>query len=153
MLADEQRLAARAATLLVAATVTLTKSVLNETRASTARTAACFHPLSAATSPSTTLLRKREVSMPADMGMGKSFMLSLLAERMSEEHKLPASDRPDTKAYEESLVESLAEDWRYLDQWAIRGEGLFAVNALAERQAQQAAPAMSPSRPRRDGGV
>lgn len=34
----------------------------------------------------------------------------------------------------------------YLVQWAIQGEVLLAINALAERQAQQAAPAMSPSR-------
>ena len=57
------------------------------------------------------------------------------------------------KAYDEPLAESLAEAWRYLGQWAIHGEVLFAINALAERRAQQAAPAMSPSRPRRDGGV
>ena len=67
--------------------------------------------------------------------------------------KLPESARPGTKAYDESLVDSLAEAWHYLEQWAIHGEVLFALNALAERQTQQAAPAMSPLRPRRDGGV
>ncbi|UQA91230.1 hypothetical protein [Streptomyces halobius] len=49
--------------------------------------------------------------------------------------KLPESARPGTKAYDEPLAESHAEAWHYLDQWAIHGEVLFAVNALAERQA------------------
>ncbi|WP_338675897.1 hypothetical protein V1460_25235 [Streptomyces sp. SCSIO 30461] len=47
---------------------------------------------------------------------------------------------PGTEAYGEPL----AEAWHSLDQWAVRGEVLFAVNVLAERQAKQAAPAMSP---------
>ncbi|MEV7870188.1 hypothetical protein AB0P17_29775 [Streptomyces sp. NPDC088124] len=67
--------------------------------------------------------------------------------------KPPESARPVTKAYDESLIENLAEAWHYLDQWAIHGEVFFAVNPLAERQAQQAAHAMFPSRPRRDDGV
>ncbi|MFJ8018674.1 hypothetical protein [Streptomyces sp. NPDC096311] len=53
---------------------------------------------------------------------------------------------PGTKAYDGPLSESHAEAWHYLDQWTIHGEVLFAVTALAERQAQQAAPVMSPSR-------
>ncbi|MDQ1031381.1 hypothetical protein QF035_008963 [Streptomyces umbrinus] len=53
---------------------------------------------------------------------------------------------PGMKAYDEPLAESHAEAWHYLDQWAIHREVLFAINALAERQAQQATPAMSPSR-------
>ncbi|MFC8125526.1 hypothetical protein [Streptomyces sp. NPDC057302] len=47
---------------------------------------------------------------------------------------------PGTKAYDEPLAESHAEAWNYLDQWAIHGETLFASNALAERQVQQAPP-------------
>lgn len=53
---------------------------------------------------------------------------------------------PGTKAYDEPLAERRIEAWHYLGQWAIHGEVLFAINALAERQAQQAAPAVSPSR-------
>ncbi|MFE0138217.1 hypothetical protein ACFWY6_42740 [Streptomyces sp. NPDC059037] len=43
--------------------------------------------------------------------------------------------RPGMKVYDEPLAESHAEAWYHLDQWAIHGEVLFAVNALAERQA------------------
>ncbi|WP_258564456.1 hypothetical protein [Streptomyces himalayensis] len=53
---------------------------------------------------------------------------------------LPASARPGTKEYDEPLAESHAEAWSYLDQWAIHGQALFAVNALAERQARAATP-------------
>lgn len=51
---------------------------------------------------------------------------------------LPESARPGTTAYEEPLAESHAEAWSYLDQWAIHGQALFAVNALAERQSRAA---------------
>nr|WP_236071275.1 hypothetical protein [Streptomyces polyasparticus] len=47
---------------------------------------------------------------------------------------LPESARPGTKAYEEPLAESYAEAWSYLDQWAIHGQALFAINALARKQ-------------------
>jgi hypothetical protein len=60
---------------------------------------------------------------------------------------------PGTKAYDEALVESLAEAWHHLDQRTVHGEIFFVGNAPAERQAQQAALAMSPSQPRQDGGV
>ncbi|WP_246113552.1 hypothetical protein [Streptomyces montanus] len=50
-------------------------------------------------------------------------------------NELLKSARPGTKAYDELLVESLAEAWHYLDQGVIHGEVLFAINALAERQA------------------
>ncbi|WP_329539286.1 hypothetical protein [Streptomyces sp. NBC_01358] len=53
---------------------------------------------------------------------------------------LPESARPGTPAYEEPLAESYAEAWPYLDQWAIHGQALFAVNALAEQQSRAAAP-------------
>ncbi|MEU7320908.1 hypothetical protein AB0465_14110 [Streptomyces griseoviridis] len=53
---------------------------------------------------------------------------------------------PGTKAYDEPLAESHAEAWHYLGQWLVHGEIPFAINALAERQARRAAPAMSPSR-------
>ncbi|WP_371665731.1 hypothetical protein OG306_29380 [Streptomyces sp. NBC_01241] len=53
---------------------------------------------------------------------------------------LPESARPGTAAYEEPLAESYAEAWHYLDQWAIHGQALFAVNALAERQSKTGAP-------------
>ncbi|MFJ8978757.1 hypothetical protein [Streptomyces sp. NPDC102282] len=53
---------------------------------------------------------------------------------------LPESARPGTTAYEEPLAESYAEAWHYLDQWAIHGQALFAVNALAERQSKTGAP-------------
>jgi len=53
---------------------------------------------------------------------------------------------PGTKAYDGPLAESHAEACHYLDQWAIHGEVLFAITARAERQAQQAAPVMSPAR-------
>ncbi|MFJ9058446.1 hypothetical protein [Streptomyces sp. NPDC102409] len=53
---------------------------------------------------------------------------------------LPESARPGTTAYEEPLAESYAEAWHYLDQWAIHGQALFAVNALAERQSRAGAP-------------
>ncbi|MGW0868912.1 hypothetical protein ACWD3Z_00310 [Streptomyces sp. NPDC002740] len=53
---------------------------------------------------------------------------------------------PGTKAYDGPLAESHAEAWHYLGQWAIHGEVLFAITALAERQVQQAAPVMSRSR-------
>ncbi|MFD9069081.1 hypothetical protein [Streptomyces lasiicapitis] len=53
---------------------------------------------------------------------------------------LPESTGPGTKAYEEPLAESYAEAWSHLDQWAIHGQALFAVNALAERQLRANAP-------------
>ncbi|MEK8146161.1 hypothetical protein NKH18_47960 [Streptomyces sp. M10(2022)] len=53
---------------------------------------------------------------------------------------LPESARPGTTAYEDSLAESYAEAWPYVDQWAIHGQALFAVNALAERQSRVGAP-------------
>ncbi|MEU9069017.1 hypothetical protein AB0D60_19285 [Streptomyces sp. NPDC048306] len=55
---------------------------------------------------------------------------------------LPESARPGTKAYEEALAESYAEAWSYLDQWAIHGQALFAVNALAQKQSTASAPAL-----------
>ncbi|SBT92184.1 hypothetical protein GA0115233_104121 [Streptomyces sp. DI166] len=56
---------------------------------------------------------------------------------------LPASALPGTKAYEEPLAESYAEAWSYLDQWAIHGQALFAVNALAQRHSATSAPTQS----------
>ncbi|MFF3640357.1 hypothetical protein [Streptomyces sp. NPDC002564] len=49
------------------------------------------------------------------------------------EAALPESARPGTAAYEEPLAESYAEAWSYLDQWAVHGQALFAVHALAQR--------------------
>ncbi|MFJ9085753.1 hypothetical protein ACIRL3_25360 [Streptomyces sp. NPDC102384] len=68
---------------------------------------------------------------------------------------LPASARPGTKAYEEPLAESYAEAWHYLDQWAIHGQALFAVNALAERQSRAAGrtAAVAPPAPAADAAV
>lgn len=53
---------------------------------------------------------------------------------------LPARARPGTKAFEEPLAESYAEAWHYLDQWAIHGQALFAINALAQKQPKASAP-------------
>lgn len=55
---------------------------------------------------------------------------------------LPESARPGTKAYEDPLTESYAEAWSYLDQWAIHGQALFAVNALAQWQSNASALAL-----------
>ncbi|ELS55904.1 hypothetical protein [Streptomyces viridochromogenes] len=55
---------------------------------------------------------------------------------------LPESARPGTKAYEDPLAESYAEAWSYLDQWAIHGQALFAVNALAQWQSNASALAL-----------
>ncbi|MGX1632780.1 hypothetical protein ACWGUL_01785 [Streptomyces albidoflavus] len=52
---------------------------------------------------------------------------------------LPESAQPGTASYEEPLAESCAEAWHYLDQWAVHGEAVFAVNALAERQSKAGA--------------
>ncbi|WP_063757815.1 hypothetical protein [Streptomyces fulvoviolaceus] len=54
---------------------------------------------------------------------------------------LPASARPGTEAFDEPLAESYAEAWHYLDQWAIHGQALFAINALAQKQSKASAPA------------
>ncbi|MEU6353072.1 hypothetical protein ABZ896_27715 [Streptomyces sp. NPDC047072] len=54
---------------------------------------------------------------------------------------LPAQARPGTQAFEDPLAESYAEAWHYLDQWAIHGQALFAINALAQRQPKASAPA------------
>lgn len=56
---------------------------------------------------------------------------------------LPESARPGTKAYEEPLAESYAEAWSYLDQWAVHGQALFAVNALAQKQSTASTPTLS----------
>ncbi|OKJ72221.1 hypothetical protein [Streptomyces sp. CB02460] len=53
---------------------------------------------------------------------------------------LPESAQPGTTAYEEPLAESHAEAWHYLNQWAIHGQALFTVNALAARQSKTGAP-------------
>ncbi|MCX5059006.1 MULTISPECIES: hypothetical protein [Streptomyces] len=55
---------------------------------------------------------------------------------------LPASARPGTEAFEERLAESYAEAWHYLDQWAIHGQALFAINALAQKRPKASAPAL-----------
>ncbi|MFD9224864.1 hypothetical protein ACFWDI_33810 [Streptomyces sp. NPDC060064] len=60
---------------------------------------------------------------------------------------LPESAVPGTKAYEEPLAESYAEAWSYLDQWAIHGQALFAVNALAQKQSTASAPTLSTTAP------
>ncbi|MEU5898654.1 hypothetical protein [Streptomyces venezuelae] len=60
---------------------------------------------------------------------------------------LPDSARPGTRAYEEPLAESYAEAWPHLDQWAIHGQVIFAVNALAQRQATAAATALPATAP------
>ncbi|MET9185149.1 hypothetical protein ABZX63_07800 [Streptomyces tendae] len=60
---------------------------------------------------------------------------------------LPDSAHPGTQAYEEPLAESYAEAWSYLDQWAIHGQALFAVNALAQRQSNASAPALPSTAP------
>ncbi|MFF4361552.1 hypothetical protein [Streptomyces sp. NPDC001604] len=60
---------------------------------------------------------------------------------------LPESAKPGTTAYEEPLAESYAEAWSYLDQWAIHGQALFAVNALAQRQSTASASALSATAP------
>ncbi|MEV8125400.1 hypothetical protein AB0P07_15060 [Streptomyces sp. NPDC085944] len=60
---------------------------------------------------------------------------------------LPESARPGTRAYEEPLAESYAEAWSHLDQWAIHGQVIFAVNALAQRQATAAATALPTTAP------
>jgi len=60
---------------------------------------------------------------------------------------LPASARPGTVAYEEPLAESYAEAWSYLDQWAIHGQALFAVNALAQSRSAASAPTRSTASP------
>ncbi|ROQ70154.1 hypothetical protein EDD93_4661 [Streptomyces sp. 840.1] len=62
------------------------------------------------------------------------------ADWRTERAALPDNARPGTRAYEEPLAESYAEAWSYLDQWAIHGQALFAVNALAERQSRAGAP-------------
>ncbi|MFF4031687.1 hypothetical protein ACFYZ2_18375 [Streptomyces sviceus] len=55
---------------------------------------------------------------------------------------LPASARPGTEAFDEPLAESYAEAWHYLDQWAIHGQALFAINALAQKRPKASAPAL-----------
>ncbi|MEV7731686.1 hypothetical protein AB0O75_06145 [Streptomyces sp. NPDC088921] len=55
---------------------------------------------------------------------------------------LPASARPGTEAFDEPLAESYAEAWHYLDQWAIHGQALFALNALAQKRPTASAPAL-----------
>jgi hypothetical protein len=60
---------------------------------------------------------------------------------------LPDSARPGTKGYEEPLAESYAEAWSYLDQWAIHGQALFAINALAQKQSTASALTLSTTAP------
>ncbi|MEU8482405.1 hypothetical protein [Streptomyces sp. NPDC048641] len=55
---------------------------------------------------------------------------------------LPGTAKPGTKAFEEPLAESYAEAWSYLDQWAIHGQAIFAVNALSQKQLGGAAPVL-----------
>ncbi|WP_327352863.1 hypothetical protein [Streptomyces sp. NBC_01304] len=54
---------------------------------------------------------------------------------------------PGTKAYDEPLAESHAEAWSYLDQWAIHGQALFAINALAQKQSTASALTLSTTAP------
>ncbi|MER5440838.1 hypothetical protein [Streptomyces sp. NPDC002790] len=63
------------------------------------------------------------------------------------EAALPESAQPGTKAYDEPLAESYAEAWSYLDQWAIHGQALFAVNALAQRHSSTPAPTLTATAP------
>ncbi|WP_030661399.1 hypothetical protein [Streptomyces cellulosae] len=60
---------------------------------------------------------------------------------------LPAHARPGTEAFEEPLAESYAEAWHYLDQWAIHGQALFAINALVQKQSKASAPALVTATP------
>ncbi|MFD3563538.1 hypothetical protein ACFWVU_28285 [Streptomyces sp. NPDC058686] len=66
---------------------------------------------------------------------------------LAERAALPESARPGTKAYEEPLAESYAEAWSYLDQWAIHGQALFAVNALAQRPSTASALSLRATAP------
>ncbi|MDQ0810310.1 hypothetical protein QFZ63_002024 [Streptomyces sp. B3I7] len=60
---------------------------------------------------------------------------------------LPARARPGTEAFEELLTESYAEAWHYLDQWAIHGQALFAINALVQKQSKASAPTLVTATP------
>ncbi|MFI2204609.1 hypothetical protein ACH47Z_28255 [Streptomyces sp. NPDC020192] len=60
---------------------------------------------------------------------------------------LPEAAKPGTMAYEEPLAESYAEAWSYLNQWAIHGQALFAVNALAQKQSEASAPTLVTTTP------
>ncbi|MFJ5071264.1 hypothetical protein ACIQC7_33085 [Kitasatospora sp. NPDC088556] len=58
--------------------------------------------------------------------------------------KLPESARPGTKTYDESLVDSLAGAWHYLDQWAIQGEVLFAATPWQNARRSKPQPPCPP---------
>ncbi|WP_420036014.1 hypothetical protein ACN2WE_30760 [Streptomyces sp. cg28] len=68
------------------------------------------------------------------------------------EAALPESAQPGTAAYEEPLAESYAEVWFYLDQWAVHGQVLFAVHALAQRNSTAQAPALAAAGPVHQAG-
>lgn len=60
---------------------------------------------------------------------------------------LPDTAQSGTKAYEEPLAESYADAWSYLDQWAIHGQALFAINALAQKQSTASGTTLATAAP------
>ena len=64
-------------------------------------------------------------------------------------HRALPESHLDDAAYEEALAESYADAWSELDQWALHGQALFAVNALAQKQphANSAVAAIAPPAP------
>ncbi|MEU5116989.1 hypothetical protein AB0G64_36550 [Streptomyces longwoodensis] len=62
---------------------------------------------------------------------------------------LPATAKPGTPDFDDSLAEYHAESWSYLDDWATHGKALREINSAARRARSPLAPIPALSRVQR----